>query len=139
MKKLQEIEMKRQQAAILKEQVRDEEAAGGHTYPFNFQEKERRRQHMLLVKQFDTRKRNEERRKKLEELRLEREKEKERRMETRRMELEILSEMKRPVEDMAVPDPRFDPISLVVSWVERTFPIGSCWGKGLRLYCTQLA
>ena len=94
---------------------------------------------MLLVKQFDTRKRNEERRKKLEELRLEREKEKERRMETRRMELEILSEMKRPVEDMAVPDPRFDPISLVVSWVERTFPVGSCWGKGLLLYCTQLA
>jgi hypothetical protein len=69
-------------------------------------EKERRRQHMLLVKQFDTRKRNEERRKKMEELRLEREKEKERRTETRRMELEILSEMKRPVEDMAVPDPR---------------------------------
>ena len=61
---------------------------------------------MLLVKQFDTRKRNEERRKKMEELRLEREKEKERRTETRRMELEILSEMKRPVEDMAVPDPR---------------------------------
>jgi Na+/phosphate symporter len=63
---------------------------------------------MLLVKQFDTRKRSDERRKKLEELRVEREKEKERRMETRRMELEILSEMKRPVEDMAVPDPRFD-------------------------------
>ncbi len=61
---------------------------------------------MVLVKQFDTRKRNEERRKKMEELRLEREKEKERRTETRRMELEILSEMKRPVEDMAVPDPR---------------------------------
>lgn len=89
MKKLQEIEMKRQQAAILKEQ-----------------DKERRRQHMLLVKQFDSRKRNEERRKKMEELRVEREKEKERRTETRRMELEILSEMKRPVEDMAVPDPR---------------------------------
>jgi Na+/phosphate symporter len=63
---------------------------------------------MLLVKQFDTRKRSDERRKKLEELRVEREKEKERRMETRRMELEILSEMKRPVEDMAVPDPRYN-------------------------------
>jgi hypothetical protein len=61
---------------------------------------------MLLVKQFDTRKRNEERRKKLDELRVEREKEKERRMETRRLEMEILSEMKKPVEDMAVPDSR---------------------------------
>ena len=37
-------------------------------------------------------------------IQVEKEKERERRMETRRLELEILSEMKRPVEDMAVPD-----------------------------------
>ena len=49
-------------------------------------------------------KRNDERRKNIEKMRIEKEKEKERRNETKRLELEILTEMKKPVEDMALPD-----------------------------------
>merc|ERR1712012_1055179 len=68
------------------------------------QERERRRQHMMLMKHLDMKKRNDERKKNIEKMRIEKEKEKERRNETKRLELEILTEMKKPVEDMALPD-----------------------------------
>lgn len=59
---------------------------------------------MMLVKQLDGKKRNDERKKNLERMRVEKEKEKERRNETKRLEMEILTEMRKPVEDMALPD-----------------------------------
>ena len=59
---------------------------------------------MMLMKHLDMKKRNDERKKNIEKMRIEKEKEKERRNETKRLELEILTEMKKPVEDMALPD-----------------------------------
>ena len=59
---------------------------------------------MMLMRHLDMKKKNDERRKNIEKMRLEKEKEKERRNETKKMELEILSEMRKPVEDMALPD-----------------------------------
>ena len=53
MKKLRDIELKKQQAAILKEQ-----------------DKERRREHMVIIRQLENKKRNEERKKKIEELKV---------------------------------------------------------------------
>merc|ERR1719445_748953 len=87
LKKMQDMEMKRQQNAIFKEQ-----------------ERERRRQHMILIKQLDVKKRNDERKKNMEKMRIEKEKEKERRTETRKLEVEIINEMRKPVEDMALPE-----------------------------------
>eukprot|EP00092_Neocalanus_flemingeri_P068100 GFUD01083168.1.p1 GENE.GFUD01083168.1~~GFUD01083168.1.p1 ORF type:complete len:2042 (+),score=445.04 GFUD01083168.1:252-6377(+) len=92
MKKLQEIELKRQQNAIYKEQ-----------------ERERRRQHMVLIKQLDVKKKNDERKRNMEKMRIEKEKEKERRTETRKLEVEIINEMRKPVEDMALPDSKHLP------------------------------
>lgn len=74
---------------------------------------------MMLTKHLDMKKKNDERKKNIEKMRLEKEKEKERRNETKRLEMEILTEMKKPVEDMALPDskplpefPRIDKLKL---------------------------
>lgn len=63
-------------------------------------EKERRRQHMGLVRALETRKRVEERERKRIELRAEKIARQERKLEQRRVELEILKELRRPIEDM---------------------------------------
>ena len=68
------------------------------------QERERRRQHMLLLKSLDSKKKGDDRKKNVEQLKQQREKEKERRTETRRMEVEIMAELRRPVEDMSLLD-----------------------------------
>ena len=57
---------------------------------------------MLLLKSLDSKKKMDERKKNVEKLKVEREKEKERRMETKRMEVEIMAELRRPVEDMSM-------------------------------------
>ncbi|CAB0005608.1 unnamed protein product [Nesidiocoris tenuis] len=80
---LEEREMKRQQAAIIKEQ-----------------ERERRRQHMALVKALEVRKRMEEREKKRLEQRAEKIASREKRIEQRKVEVELLRELRKPVEDM---------------------------------------
>jgi hypothetical protein len=84
-RKVQEREVKRQQAAIAKEQ-----------------ERERRRQHMILMKQLEGKKRNDERDKKREELRVEKERERDKRIELKKLEIEILSEARKPIEDMSL-------------------------------------
>lgn len=63
-------------------------------------EKERRRQHMTLVRALETRKRIEERERKRIELRADKIVKQERKMEQRKMELELLKELRRPIEDM---------------------------------------
>ena len=84
-RRLQEREAKRQQAAFVKEQ-----------------ERERRRHHMILMRQLEGKKRNDDRERKKEELRNEKEREKDRRIEHRRLELEIMNEMRKPIEDMSL-------------------------------------
>merc|ERR1719422_831359 len=93
--------------------------AGGDIFYQAAMERERRRQHMMLMKHLDMKKRNDERKKNIEKMRIEKEKEKERRNETKRLELEILTEMRKPVEDMALPEskplpeiPRIDKLKL---------------------------
>merc|ERR1719422_893231 len=78
--------------------------AGGDIFYQAAMERERRRQHMILIKQLDVKKRNDERKKNMEKMRIEKEKEKERRTETRKLEVEIINEMRKPVEDMALPE-----------------------------------
>ncbi|XP_044265111.1 bromodomain adjacent to zinc finger domain protein 2B-like isoform X8 [Tribolium madens] len=80
---LEEREFKRQQAAILKEQ-----------------ERERRRQHMALVKALENRRKLEERERKKQQLLAEKQANKEKKMEQRKMEMEILSELRKPCEDL---------------------------------------
>ena len=64
---------------------------------------------MILIKQLDVKKKNDERKKNMEKMRIEKEKEKERRSETRKLEVEIINEMRKPVEDMALPDSKHLP------------------------------
>ncbi|XP_044744368.1 bromodomain adjacent to zinc finger domain protein 2B isoform X1 [Coccinella septempunctata] len=82
-RKQQERELKRQQASMIKEQ-----------------ERERRRQHMALVKSLESRRKLEEREKKKQQLLAEKQANKEKKMEQRRMEMEILSELRKPCEDL---------------------------------------
>ena len=70
----------------------------------NFQERERRKQHMILMKQLEAKKRCDERERKREDMRIKGERERERRMEQKRLELEVISEMRKPIEDMSLDD-----------------------------------
>ncbi|CAG2054337.1 unnamed protein product [Timema podura] len=63
-------------------------------------ERERRRQHMMLVKTLECRKRLEERERKRQEMRAEKLASKERKIEQRRIELELVKELRKPAEDM---------------------------------------
>ena len=69
-----------------------------------FQDRERRRHHLILMKQLETKKRNDERERKREEFRLEKERERERKLDQKRLEIEIINEMRKPVEDMSLTD-----------------------------------
>ncbi|XP_048509910.1 bromodomain adjacent to zinc finger domain protein 2B isoform X7 [Athalia rosae] len=86
-RKQQERELKRQQAVMLKEQ-----------------ERERRRQHMALVRALENRRRMEEREKKRLEARAERIANKEKRAEQRKLEIELIEQIRKPVEDMELTD-----------------------------------
>ncbi|CAH1773357.1 unnamed protein product [Owenia fusiformis] len=94
---LEEREVKRQQAMMLKEQ-----------------ERERRRQHLLLVKALEARKKQEDREKQKEEKRMEKQICREKKMEQRRMEIQMAHEMKKPIDDLQLKDlkplPSFDRI-----------------------------
>ncbi|XP_068975354.1 bromodomain adjacent to zinc finger domain protein 2B-like isoform X15 [Bombus flavifrons] len=86
---LEERELKRQQAVMLKEQ-----------------ERERRRQHMTLVRALENRRKMEEREKKRLEARAERIATKEKRAEQRKVEMELIEQIRKPVEDMELTDHR---------------------------------
>uniref|UniRef100_A0A0C9RUY8 BAZ2B_1 protein n=1 Tax=Fopius arisanus TaxID=64838 RepID=A0A0C9RUY8_9HYME len=86
-RKQQERELKRQQAVMLKEQ-----------------ERERRRQHMALIRALENRRRMEEREKKRLEARAERIATKEKRAEQRKLEMELVEQIRKPVEDMELTD-----------------------------------
>ncbi len=58
---------------------------------------------MLLMKALEGKKRCDEREKRREDLRVEKERERERRIEQKKLENEIVAEMRKPVEDMCLP------------------------------------
>ncbi|KOC68375.1 Bromodomain adjacent to zinc finger domain protein 2B [Habropoda laboriosa] len=125
-RKQQERELKRQQAVMLKEQVtcRGSLSTGGLWMCFVPQmymqeltkqremlytvelERERRRQHMALVRALENRRKMEEREKKRLEARAERIATKEKRAEQRKMEMELIEQIRKPVEDMELTDHR---------------------------------
>uniref|UniRef100_A0A672KHI4 Bromodomain adjacent to zinc finger domain protein 2B-like n=1 Tax=Sinocyclocheilus grahami TaxID=75366 RepID=A0A672KHI4_SINGR len=94
--KQQEKEMRRQQAVILKHQEMERHRLD--------MERERRRQHVMLMKAVEARKKAEERERLRQEKRDEKRLNKERKMELRRLELEMIREMKKPNEDMCLTD-----------------------------------
>ncbi|XP_022241135.1 bromodomain adjacent to zinc finger domain protein 2B-like isoform X2 [Limulus polyphemus] len=98
---MEEREMKRQQAAILREQELQKQR---EIILMVDLERERRRQHMLLVRALDIRKKHEERERKREELLQEKRMYKEKKMEQRRIELQLIREIKKPVDDMMLKD-----------------------------------
>ncbi len=58
---------------------------------------------MILMKQLEGKKRNDERERRREDARVEKERERERRVEQKKLENEIIAEMRKPVEDMSLP------------------------------------
>ena len=63
-------------------------------------DRERRRQHMIMVRNLDAYKRNEEREKAVSAMMEERNKQNERRMHQKRLEVELIKELRKPVDDM---------------------------------------
>ncbi|KYM81017.1 Bromodomain adjacent to zinc finger domain protein 2B [Atta colombica] len=123
-RKQQERELKRQQAVMLKEQECGGLSTSGLWMCFVPQmymqeltkqremlytvelERERRRQHMALVRALENRRKMEEKEKKRLEARAERIATKEKRAEQRRIELELIEQIRKPVEDMELTDHR---------------------------------
>nr|XP_023836577.1 bromodomain adjacent to zinc finger domain protein 2B isoform X15 [Salvelinus alpinus] len=102
-KRNKEKEMRRQQAVILKHQELER-----HRLDMVW-ERERRRQHMMLTKAMDARKKTEERERVKQEKKDEKRLNKERKLELRRLELEIAKELKKPNEDMCLADHKLLP------------------------------
>nr|CAI5824465.1 unnamed protein product [Callosobruchus analis] len=100
-RKQQERELKRQQAAILKEQMYIQEISKQREMLYTVElERERRRQHMALVKALESRRKLEERERKKQQLLAEKQANKEKKLEQRKMEMEILAEIRKPCEDL---------------------------------------
>ncbi|XP_056134339.1 bromodomain adjacent to zinc finger domain protein 2B isoform X3 [Lampris incognitus] len=95
-KRIKEKEIRRQQAEILKHQELERHRLD--------MERERRRQHVMLMKAVEARKKAEERERLRQEKRDEKRLNKERKLEQRRLELEIARELKKPNEDMCLSD-----------------------------------
>ncbi|XP_028290640.1 bromodomain adjacent to zinc finger domain protein 2B-like isoform X12 [Gouania willdenowi] len=95
-KRIKEKELRRQQAEILKHQELERHRLD--------MERERRRQHVMLMKAVEARKKAEERDRLRQEKRDEKRLNKERKLEQRRLELEIARELKKPNEDMCLSD-----------------------------------
>ncbi|XP_037646570.1 bromodomain adjacent to zinc finger domain protein 2B isoform X8 [Sebastes umbrosus] len=97
-KRIKEKELRRHQAEILKHQELER-----HRLDMVW-ERERRRQHVMLMKAVEARKKAEERERLRQEKRDEKRLNKERKLEQRRLELEIARELKKPNEDMCLSD-----------------------------------
>ncbi|XP_014488397.1 PREDICTED: bromodomain adjacent to zinc finger domain protein 2A-like isoform X3 [Dinoponera quadriceps] len=106
-RKQQERELKRQQAVMLKEQMYMQELTKQREMLYTVElERERRRQHMALVRALENRRKMEEKEKKRLEARAERIATKEKRAEQRRIEMELIEQIRKPVEDMELTDHR---------------------------------
>ncbi|XP_019110796.2 bromodomain adjacent to zinc finger domain protein 2B isoform X3 [Larimichthys crocea] len=95
-KRNKEKEMRRLQAVILKHQELERHRLD--------MERERRRQHMMLMKAVEARKKAEEKERLKKEKKDEKRLNKERKLELRRLELEKAKELKKPTEDMCLAD-----------------------------------
>ncbi|KAJ8352241.1 hypothetical protein SKAU_G00237170 [Synaphobranchus kaupii] len=95
-KRTKEKEIRRQQAVIFKHQELERHRLD--------MERERRRQHMMLMKAMEARKKAEEKERLKQEKRDEKRLNKERKLELKRLEVEIAKEMKKPNEDMCLAD-----------------------------------
>ncbi|XP_030614359.1 bromodomain adjacent to zinc finger domain protein 2B isoform X2 [Archocentrus centrarchus] len=95
-KRNKEKEMRRLQAVILKHQELERHRLD--------MERERRRQHMILMKAIEARKKAEEKERLKKEKKDEKQLNKERKLELRRLELEKAKELKKPNEDMCLAD-----------------------------------
>ncbi|XP_020286645.1 bromodomain adjacent to zinc finger domain protein 2B-like [Pseudomyrmex gracilis] len=106
-RKQQERELKRQQAVMLKEQMYMQELTKQREMLYTVElERERRKQHMALVRALENRRKMEEKEKKRLEARAERIATKEKRAEQRRIEMELVEQIRKPVEDMELTDHR---------------------------------
>ncbi|XP_035743959.1 bromodomain adjacent to zinc finger domain protein 2B-like isoform X8 [Vespa mandarinia] len=106
-RKQQERELKRQQAVMFKEQMYMQELTKQREMLYTVElERERRRQHMALVRALENRRKMEEREKKRLEARAERIATKEKRAEQRKVEMELIEQIRKPVEDMELTDHR---------------------------------
>ncbi|XP_060523165.1 uncharacterized protein LOC132700053 isoform X3 [Cylas formicarius] len=114
-RKQQERELKRQQAAMLKEQIYIQEINKQREMLYTVElEKERRRQHLALIKAMESRRKLEEKEKRKQQLLAEKQANKERKIEQRKAELEILAELRKPCEDLELdqrPLPEYDRIA----------------------------
>ncbi|XP_041432059.1 bromodomain adjacent to zinc finger domain protein 2B isoform X3 [Xenopus laevis] len=97
-KRIKAKEMRRQQAVLLKHQELERHRLD--------MERERRRQHVMLLKAVEARKKAEERERLKQEKQDEKRLHKERKLEQRRLELELAKELKKPIEDMCLADHR---------------------------------
>ncbi|XP_053621155.1 bromodomain adjacent to zinc finger domain protein 2B isoform X11 [Plodia interpunctella] len=97
---LEEREIKRQQAMLLKEQI----DAWGPQQKYITEERERRRQHTTFIRQLDSRRRWEERERRKHQNLLDRLLAKEKKLQQRRKEMELLAELRRPQEDSSLCD-----------------------------------
>ncbi|XP_048050653.1 bromodomain adjacent to zinc finger domain protein 2B isoform X1 [Megalobrama amblycephala] len=97
-KRIKEKELRRQQAIILKHQELER-----HRLDMVW-ERERRRQHVMLMKAMEARKKAEEKERLKREKRDEKRLNKERKLELRRLELEMAKELNKPNEDMCLSD-----------------------------------
>nr|CAB3225109.1 bromodomain adjacent to zinc finger domain protein 2B [Phallusia mammillata] len=97
LRKAKEREMQRQQALMFKQQA---EQLTAMYFSSPSQERERRRQHLILLKNIETKRRAEERDRRREELRNEKIYIRERKLEQRRRAMKLARELKMPVEDM---------------------------------------
>ncbi|KAI1290022.1 Bromodomain adjacent to zinc finger domain protein 2B [Halotydeus destructor] len=101
LKKIQERELKRQQA----EKQKEEELQRRREMQIMAEmERERRKQHMILMRALDAHKRYEERERKREEMLVEKRLIQEKKMHKKRIEMELLKELKKPVDDMMLKD-----------------------------------
>ncbi|KAK0161096.1 hypothetical protein PV327_009610 [Microctonus hyperodae] len=107
----EEAQRHKEQVRLIKEQEKNErqEAVRREREIRNQQlleERERRRQHMALIRALENRRRMEEREKKRLEARAERIATKEKRAEQRKMELELVEQIRKPIEDTELTDHR---------------------------------
>ena len=100
-KEAKERELKRQQMELQKEQ---ELQRRKELQMMAEIEKERRRQHMMLVRSLELFKRQEDRDRKREEMLAEKRLLQEKRMQKKRIEMELMKELKKPVDDMMLKD-----------------------------------
>jgi hypothetical protein len=98
------------------------------------QERERRRQHMILMKQLEGKRRNDDRERRRKEFGVEKERERDRRIEQKNLEIEIIHEMRKPVEDMSLPVEELKPMPEGLKRIEGLLLSGEAFANVLMVF-----